>query len=122
MRLVVTIFALCIYVLFFNWYIYALTDGNYTIRCAKLIYSCSTLFIALFYKINQMIKGMSQINEQLNEVCFWALICNFIFILLTHACILTKEEPQKMFYAFNGSVFALTIIILISMRRHGFLK
>ncbi len=60
-------------------------------------------------------------HKQVNSIAFCTLLANFILNIFNHAGILGGGVPD-MFISFNGLIFALTTIILISGKKHGVFK
>jgi hypothetical protein len=64
----------------------------------------------------------SPYHEQLNVLCYIALMINFLLCLLIVANVLNKNNWQTNLYVFNGSIFVTSLIILKSMAQHGYFK
>ena len=115
-RVSVTITVLCLYVLLFNIYIYELTQIN--IQASKLFYNYLTLFMFVFIIADIKSGFVSSIHKQLNNICILCLIINYILIILTHHTILQK--PKEVFFMFDGSVLAVTVLIFINLFKHDY--
>lgn len=117
-RIFITVSLWLTYLLLFNFYIYQLTHGL-SIRRSSLLYNYITLGSLIFCFIDRdfIVSGM---HRQFNTLYLLSLIANFILIILTHHVILTN--PEEMFYTFNGLIFAVTTMIVISSYRHGHFK
>jgi hypothetical protein len=67
-----------------------------------------------------MVKSNEPYFNRVNNICFGAVACNlFILLLYFHNFI---ADAEYMIYCFNGSVIAVSIMILISGGRHGAFK
>lgn len=119
MRTAVTVVALILYVLSFNFYLYELTH-ILTHRKATLLYNSITLSMLLFFILDLKLGFVSHLHEQLNLLCFLSVIANILLIICTHLFLI--REPLALFFIFNGSIFATTLMVAISMYRHGFFK
>lgn len=117
-RIYITIIAIILYVGLFNFYIYELTRIPY--RNAVLFYNYLTLSTVVYFLLDWKSGFINKWHEQLNLICILCVIVNYIIIILTHHVILTKPIP--MFFAFNGGIFAVTILILINGVKHGYFK
>jgi len=118
LRIYITVIAIVLYALLFNFYIYELTRVQY--RTAVLIYNYLTLSAVVFFLLDWKSGFVSKWHEQLNLICILCIIVNYLIIILTHHVIL--EKPIQMFYAFNGGIFAVSILILINGIKHGYFR
>lgn len=118
MRIYITVIMLCLYVGLFNLYIYDLTRIN--IQTSKLFYNYLTLGMVVFIVADWKAGFVSRWHEQLNFICILCLMVNYVLIILTHHTVLKKPIP--MFITFNGTVLAVTILILINCIKHGYFK
>jgi cytochrome c biogenesis factor len=116
LRLALTVIVVIIYVGLFNLYIYDLTKID--IRASKLFYNYLTLSALIFFLLDIKSGFVSFIHKQFNLILILCVIINYVIIILTHHTIL--QNPKPMFWAFNGSVFAVTLIIGSSILRHGY--
>lgn len=117
-RIALTILALCLYVILFNVYIYDLTRID--IRSSKLFYNYLTLFMFIFIISDWKSGFVNDFHKQFNFICILSLIVNYIIIILTHHKIILSPLPE--FFAFNGGVLAVTLIIVERGVRHGIFK
>lgn len=117
-RQALTIGILIVYLVLFNYYIYELTLPDMPIECKKLFYNYITLGMVVFTFADIKAGFVSYLHEQFNNICILSVVINFILIILTHHTIL--QNPIPMFFAFNGSVFAVTVMIGFSIIRHGY--
>lgn len=115
LRLYITILALITYVALFNLYIYELHRVD--VKTYKLFYNYLTFSMLLFALLDLKAGFISYMHEQFNLMCFCCLLINYIVIILTHHTILKECDP--IFFAYNGGVFAATIMIGSSILRHG---
>lgn len=102
---------LCLYVGLFNIYIYQFTriDEHYS----KLFYDCLTIGAISFFLIDLKSGFVNYHHKQFNLILILCVIVNNIIRLFTHLGILTDYKPQQMYYAFDISVFAITLTIFI---------
>lgn len=117
-RVLITAVALCLYVGLFNLYIYDLTRIDIT--SSKLFYNYLTAGMTLFYLTDWKVGFVNKYHEQINFICILCVLVNYILIILTHHTIITR--PIDMFFAFNGGVFVVTILIVINFIKHGYHK
>ena len=82
----------------------------------KLMYNFITASMLLFSYIDIKTITDRYYHKKFNDVAFTALFANFILILLTH--LQWIGEPVNMFLIFNGLIFVVTLMILISGIRH----
>lgn len=106
------------YVGLFNFYIYELTRTWFTPEGKRLFYNYLTMGMVGFTFADIKAGFVSYLHEQFNNICILSVVINFILIILTHHTIL--QNPIPMFFAFNGSVFAVTVMIGFSIIRHGY--
>jgi hypothetical protein len=109
LRIAISIIILCLYVGLFNLYIYELTKID--IKSSKLFYNCLTLGAIVFFLIDSKAGFVNIYHKQFNFLLILCVIVNYIIIILTHYGILDGNRPIPVFYSFNGSVFAITLII-----------
>lgn len=117
MRAVLTLFIVLLYCTLFSYYLIEMNDITIPMKGIKLLYNFITLGMVMYFFIDFKLGFTSYLHQQFNTVCICCVMINFIFIILTHAEILTN--PIKMLWCFNGSVFATTAIVLISGLKHG---
>lgn len=117
MRSIGCILVLIAYCFAFSIYIYELPRHNWAPENVKIFYSATTVIMVLFCMIDARMGFESWWHRQFNLICNLALVFNFIFIILTHMQILS--DPELTFFIFNGSVIAVSLMILISAKRHG---
>jgi hypothetical protein len=117
-RLLITTLALCLYVFLFNIYIYDLTRID--IKSSKLFYNYLTAGMTLFYLTDWKVGFVNKYHEQVNFICILCVLVNYVLIILTHHTVITS--PISMFYAFNGGVFAVTVLIVINFIKHGYYR
>lgn len=117
-RTYITFAVLCLYVIVFNLYIYELTRID--VRTSKLLYNYLTAGTLLFVLADWKSGFVSRWHEQINFICILCIIVNYIVILFTHHTFLLNPIP--MFYAFNGGVLAVTVLVIISSIKYGTFK
>lgn len=110
-RLLISLLAILIYLCIFRFYLHEL---HISWHWANIIYNILTASALLFYHYN---KCDTSIIDQLNDVLFWTIISNFILIILLRFDVISELD---MFHIFNGSIFAVTMMIGISFFRHGY--
>jgi hypothetical protein len=108
-----------IYLLCVNLWIYKLSTGQLTLVQNRVFGYALSLFMVLSLFID--IKIPNNRDNQFIDVAFMCLIVNFIINILNYTGIFGYDAPN-MFYSFNGLIFALTSMILISGGRHGIFK
>jgi hypothetical protein len=91
-----------------------------TVKECKVFYNCITLCMLLFVSFDYRNGFYSYWHLQFNAACFISLVINYILIILTHLQII--NSPKDMFILFNGLIFVSTIVLFISLGRHGYLK
>lgn len=103
-----------------NFYLYELFWGGWDNAAVKgFFYLFTTVFI-LFFTVNDIIGYGTNIVFQLNIICKFTLLLNFIIFAFAQLNIMPK--PIDYLFLLNGSVFAISIIILTSGLRHGTFK
>ena len=120
MRSFICILVLAIYVALFNIYLYQLVNPDWSMKIVKLFYNYLTLSMLIFCLWDTKLGFENEYHEQFNWMCWGCLIINYILIILTHHTILVN--CFRMFICFNGSVFATSLMIFISAKRHGLFK
>ena len=118
MRALICAFALTIYAISFNTYIFLF--GAYPSRYMKLWYNYTTLFLILFIFIDLKIGIVSGLHKQFNDICQFTIMFNFILIILYHHSY--GDSGISKLIAFNGSIFVVTVMVLFSGLRHGYFK
>lgn len=119
-RTLLTIIALILYVVAFNYYLYELIRTDFSHRSKVLLYNYSTLSMLVFFVLDLKAGFESSIHEDFNFVCILSVIINFITIILTHLTIISNPLPT--FLSFNIGILIATLMILISGARHGYFK
>lgn len=120
MRTVITIIALTTYLIAANFLIwrlgYGCKDAVSVIHNKEWLIE-SWVFISTFALIDEWCKYTTFLHKQFNHLCKLALILDFIIYLLIYLQVL--KSPVEQFIYFNGSMLAVTVMILISGLRHG---
>lgn len=118
MRAIITAIVLSLYVLSFNGYMYGFFYMDIDKFWIKLFYYWLLTIITLFLIIDELLQYKSFLHKQFNIITKISVLINIILITFTYQLPIAVE-PAKAFFLFNGSVFASTMIILISGGRHG---
>lgn len=108
-RIAISISALCLYLATFNFYIFELTriDWHY----ANLIYNYLTAGAILFFLLDLKSGFVNNYHEQINLILILCVLMNYAIIILLRHGVLKDDKPIYIFYAFNGSVLAITATI-----------
>lgn len=111
LRIAITIIVVALYVGLFNVYIYEVTriDPHYY----KLFYDYLTIGALSFFLLDLKCGFVNGYHRQFNLLLILCVIVNNIIRLLTHLGILEDYKPQQMYYAFDLSVFTITLTIFI---------
>lgn len=115
MRFLVSIIAVLFYVSLFNVYVVILTISTHY---AHLLYNYLTLLAMIFFYFNQF--SNDERISCVNVTFGLCILCNFLLLILHWHGII--NDSRSMFYTFNGLVFAVTIIHLVSGKRYGYFK
>lgn len=115
-RIWLTVISWLIYLGLFNFYIYEITHGLSHRRCI-LFYSYLTSGMITICFIDRIYMTKWIIHKKFNVLSILSILANFILIILTQHCIL--NNAKDFFYTFNGLIFVLTTMIIISIHRHG---
>lgn len=116
----VNILVLVLYTGLNNFYLYELFWGrwsNWHVKCFFYIFTSAFL---LYIIVCELFRYDNQSEYETNIICKFTLLCNFIIFALTQLNFLPK--PIDYLYLLNGSVFAVSVIIIISGLRHGAFK
>lgn len=104
----------------YNLYLYELLWGTWEKREAKALFYLITAFVLLYLLIEDLTKKGSITNFQITVICKCSLIINFLlFSLILYGSI---ANPVVYLYILNGSIFVISIMVLISGLRHGIFK
>jgi hypothetical protein len=115
-----SVLAIALYSGLFCIYVLQLNNPKASLGFCKAFYGILTSSMILYCRAD-MKKGFeTSWQKQFNDIGWSVLIINYIFIILYHLDVITNIE--KLIYLFCGSVFATTIFIFISGKRHGFFK
>jgi hypothetical protein len=117
-RIFITVAALITYLVLFNLYIFNLTRTDIT--TSKLFYNYLTAGMTVFYVADWKCGFVNKYHEHFNFICILCVIVNYIIIILTHHTVIHNDKPQQLFWAFNGGVFAVTVLIVINFLKHGY--
>lgn len=119
MRALITSVVWIAYLVMFNLYLFELTHGL-SHRRGILMYSYITMGAIIFYLIDRSGGLVTDLHKEFNTLLILSVINNFVLIILTQHLIIRNAE--QMFYMFNGTEIIITLIILFSAFRHGFIK
>lgn len=109
-----------LYVLFFNSYIYLLSNGMLGQSERRLMYYYITGIMTAFCWWDLKTLTSERFHSDFNTVAFSALITNYILNLLNHHGI--DSNPAYNFIIFNGTILVVTLSILLSGWQHGYFK
>lgn len=112
--------ALLLHTSMFDIYLYELLWGNMNISIVKGIYYFITAIFLLYITINDIAGYTSEAHLEISHVSKFSIIINFMFFALTLFNILQK--PILYLFLFNGGIFAVSMIILLSGVKHGIFK
>lgn len=117
---VLNFIALVLYTAFNNFYLYELFWGEWPIATTKGYFYLATALFILYLIIGEMTRYVSCQEYQSSIICKCVLFANFIIFAFTQLNLMPK--PIMYLYLLNGSVFAISFIIIISGIRHGYFK
>lgn len=112
---------LLIYTACNNLYLYELFYGSWEYRLTKGFFYLYTSVFLTYLVVAEILGYTTNREFQTNIICKLTLLIAFIIFALTQLDIL-MPRPRMYFCLLNGSIFALSIIILISGLRHGYFK
>lgn len=112
LRTLITLWAIILYTLGFELYIYELTHRFWDEHYVKLFYSYLTLGMTSFYLIDRRKNFSGFYHRQLNTICIWCVIVNYIIIIFNRHGVI--GNAKGMFYWFNGGLLAVTIAVFIN--------
>lgn len=113
-RVAIIIIALILYVGLFNLYIYDL--HRIDIKHSKLFYNYLTFSAISFFLIDLKAGFVNEYHKQFNLLLILCVLINYILIICVHQEIIQGTYP--MFYCFDFSVFAITLVIFICEMRY----
>lgn len=104
----------------YNLYFYELFWGSWEKIAAKALYYITTAIILIYLLINDIAKNNTDLNFQICLTGKSAIIVNFLLFYF----ILSGTATHPIVYVFllNGSVFAISIIILFAGIKHETFK
>ena len=105
-----------------SMYLYTKYLGHIPIRYSKLWYNYTTMIALVFIFLDDYFGINHWIQKQVLIVLKTLLIVNFILIILEQHLIINDTQTDIRFYALNGSVLVVTVMILLSSLRHGYFK
>lgn len=101
----------------YNLYFYELFWGSWEKITARALYYISTAIVSIYLIIDELYGFTTKEHYQLNLICRLTIIANFILFAL----ILYNILPDPILYLLilNGSIFALSCMILFSGIKYG---
>lgn len=117
---VLNFIVLTLYTAFNNFYLYELFWGSWPNARTKGFFYLITSLYLLYLIIGEMATYNSNLEYQTSMICKWVLFANFIIFAFTQLNLMPK--PIMYLYLLNGSVFAISCIIIISGIRYGTFK
>lgn len=104
----------------YNLYFYELFWGSWEKITAKGLYYLTTAIFSIYLLINDIVKNNSDLNYQICLTGKSAIIVNFLLFYF----ILSGNVAYPIVYVFllNGSIFAISIIILFAGIKHETFK
>lgn len=117
MRSIVCIIAIMLYSVFFSLYIFQWTNPDVPMKQLKLWYNYINVGMLIFYWIDLKTGFESEWHKEFNAICFFAVILNYILVILNHHELL--NDPVSKFWCYNGSLFVTSLFVLISGGRHN---
>lgn len=101
----------------YNFYFYELFWGSWPKIYSRRLYYVTTAFFLLFVLADELFKYKDDTHYQINLVCKATVIVNFIlFALILYGVF---NNPILYLYLLNGSIFAISVIILCSGIKYG---
>ena len=119
-----TILSACLvlaYLALFNCYIYLLCNGMLNPTERRLWYYFITAGMTIFSWIDLKTVTTNWYHIQFNNIAFSVLCLNYFLNIANHIGLLGSDAPA-MFISFNGLIFVVTLLILLSGGRHGYFK
>lgn len=105
----------CLNVWYYNWFY-----GTHDPICKGYFYGLLIMFNLFILYQNRLNKHKSWLSDQLLVICELSNIINFMILCISYFHIF--GNIRNYFFTFNGSIFMLTLMILISGGRHDFFK
>lgn len=119
-RLTLTVITLILYAALFNVYIFEITRID--INTSKLFYNYLTAGAVLFYLLDSKFGYVNGYHKQFNLLLILCILVNYVIIILVHSGVLSFDRPKAMFYAFNITIFAITLTIFICEMKYKTFK
>lgn len=117
---VLNLIALFIYASINNIYLYEHFYGNMEYRFIKGFFYLFTSLFLIVLMITELAGYRTKLDAQSNIIGKLAIIANYTIFSLTQLNFMPK--PRMYFCLLNGSILAVTIIILTCFKRHGLLE
>lgn len=103
-----------------NLYLYELFWGIWEKRFAKGFFYLSTSMFLLYLVVGEVKKYTSNLDYQSNIICKLTIAANLMIFAFTQFDLIPK--PIMYLFLLNGSIFAVSIIILLSGIKHDIFK
>jgi hypothetical protein len=100
-----------------NLYLYELFYGNWEIRIVKGLFYITTSAVLLYTIIAEMREYKNYHEYRTNIICKLSILANFVTFALTQLNSLPK--PEMYLFLLNGSILAITVVILTTFGKHG---
>ena len=114
MRTAITIFITFIYCASYSWFL--VYNGNMSVINLKLWINGTFGLFTFFLYLDSQYKCVEQWHIQFHKIAFLTLIINFFLIVVFY--VTDGLSGLDKLLIFNGSVLALSVMILISGARH----
>jgi hypothetical protein len=122
-RTVITLLALIAYVLVANWHIRQFIEVCKTDACffvCKVVNIKALVFMAFFCLVDEALGYKSFLHKSLNWIGKFSIALNLL--LLLNYYVLWVPDTTVQIKCFNGAIFCVALVLLISGLRHGLFK
>lgn len=119
-RAILSLFMLIVNMGCYNFYFYELFWGSWDKVIAKALYYATTFVFYEYFITNDIVKRNTHLNFQICYIGKNGIAVNFLLFALILFGI--ASHPILYVLLLNGSVFAISVMILFSGIRHGFFK
>lgn len=120
MRSILCLFVILMYCSMFTIYLVDMKNPSMDINQLKVFYTAITLGMLIFFFADLKTGFESTWHRDFNTICILSVIINMALILLIRLQVL--DDSLTEIIIFNGSVFVVSLGILISGARHGEFK
>jgi hypothetical protein len=114
---VLNLCVLTLYTAVSNLYLYELFYGNWEMRIIKGLFYLTTSIVLLYTIIAEMKEYKNYHEYRTNIICKLSILANFVTFALTQLNSLPK--PEMYLFLLNGSILAITVVILTTFGKHG---